>query len=117
MNVQYLQDIILFDEAFKYGDGAKYWCYVGTNTEPPCVEVFNFVQCCILMNYLTFCLSVSLSICMSSRTYATLNLPMQSTVFRSLVSVVKEWKESRLISSFQNYSLLNASFFELYILA
>jgi hypothetical protein len=25
--------IILFYEAFKYGDGAKCWCYVGTNAE------------------------------------------------------------------------------------
>jgi len=47
--------IILFDEAFKYGDGAKFWGYVGTNTEPLCVQFCNFVQCHIFVNYLTYC--------------------------------------------------------------
>jgi hypothetical protein len=28
----------LFDEAFKYGDGAKLWGYVGTSAELLCVE-------------------------------------------------------------------------------
>jgi hypothetical protein len=28
--------IILCDEAFKYGDGAKFWSYVETNAEPLC---------------------------------------------------------------------------------
>jgi hypothetical protein len=28
----------LFGEAIKYGDGAKLWGYVGTNTEPLCIE-------------------------------------------------------------------------------
>jgi hypothetical protein len=30
--------IILFDEAFKYGEGAKFWSYIGTKAEPLCVE-------------------------------------------------------------------------------
>jgi hypothetical protein len=54
--------IILFYEAFKYDDGSKFWGYVGTNTEPPCVEFCNFVHCCIVMKYLTFNL---LSVCIS----------------------------------------------------
>jgi hypothetical protein len=28
--------IILFDKASKYGDGVKFWVYVGTNTETLC---------------------------------------------------------------------------------
>jgi hypothetical protein len=30
--------IILFDLALKYGDGTKFWGYVGTNVEPLGVE-------------------------------------------------------------------------------
>lgn len=37
--------IILFDEAFKYGDGATVWGYVETNDDPLCVEICNFVEC------------------------------------------------------------------------
>jgi hypothetical protein len=29
--------IILFDEAFKYDDGVKFWGYVGMNPEPFCI--------------------------------------------------------------------------------
>jgi hypothetical protein len=29
--------LILFDEAYKYGDGEKCWGYLDTNTEPLCV--------------------------------------------------------------------------------
>jgi hypothetical protein len=32
---------MLFDEAFKYGDGAKFWGYVGTNAEQLRVEFCN----------------------------------------------------------------------------
>jgi hypothetical protein len=42
-----------FYEGFKYGDGTKFWGYVGTRTEPLCVEVCNFEQCCIFINFLT----------------------------------------------------------------
>jgi hypothetical protein len=34
--------IILLDKTFKYGDGAKFWGYVRTSTEPRCVELCNF---------------------------------------------------------------------------
>jgi hypothetical protein len=33
--------IILFDEVFKYGDGERFWGYVGTSAEPLCAEFFN----------------------------------------------------------------------------
>jgi hypothetical protein len=49
--------INLFDKAFKYGGGVKCWGYVGTNAEPLCVQLCNFVEYYILVNYLTFCLS------------------------------------------------------------
>jgi hypothetical protein len=45
--------IISFDEAFKYDDGAKFWGYVRTNTEPTYVELCNFVQCHMLVKYVT----------------------------------------------------------------
>jgi hypothetical protein len=51
----YIWIIILFDEIFKYSDGANLWGYVGTNAEPLCVEFCNFVQCYILVNYLICC--------------------------------------------------------------
>jgi hypothetical protein len=35
---------ILFDIAFKYGDVAKFWGYVGINAEPVCVEFCSVVQ-------------------------------------------------------------------------
>jgi hypothetical protein len=43
----------LFDEAFKYGDGAKLWGYIGTNVESLCVELSNFVQFLTFVIYLT----------------------------------------------------------------
>jgi hypothetical protein len=43
--------VILFDEIFKQGDGAKYWAYVETNSEPLCVEFCNFVQCHTFVAY------------------------------------------------------------------
>jgi hypothetical protein len=46
--------IILSDAFFKYGDNAKFWGYVVTKAEPLCVEFCNFVQCYIVVNYLTF---------------------------------------------------------------
>jgi hypothetical protein len=45
----------VFDKVFKYGDYAQFWGYVGTNAEPLCVELSNFVQH-ILVKYLTVCL-------------------------------------------------------------
>jgi hypothetical protein len=36
--------IILFQEAFKYGDGVKFLGYVGTNAEPLCVEFCNVIS-------------------------------------------------------------------------
>jgi hypothetical protein len=38
-----IEIIILFDEAFKYGDGANLLGYVGINAETLCVEFCNFV--------------------------------------------------------------------------
>jgi hypothetical protein len=53
--VSFIWIIILFDTVFiKYGDGAKFWGYVGTNAEPLRIEFCNFVQCHIFVNYLTF---------------------------------------------------------------
>jgi hypothetical protein len=40
---------ILFDEGFKYGDGAKFWGYIGTNAEALCIELCNIVQCHIFV--------------------------------------------------------------------
>jgi hypothetical protein len=45
--------IILFDEAFKFGIGAKSGGYVVTNAEPLCVEFCNFVHCYIFVNFWT----------------------------------------------------------------
>jgi hypothetical protein len=33
MSTSFIWIIIFFDEAFKYGDGAKFWGYVVTNAE------------------------------------------------------------------------------------
>jgi hypothetical protein len=41
--------IIFFHEAFKYGDGAKFWGYVGTNA-----EFSDFVYCRNFVSYLTY---------------------------------------------------------------
>jgi hypothetical protein len=35
---------VLFDEAFRYGDGAKFWDYFGTNAETLCIDFCNFVH-------------------------------------------------------------------------
>jgi hypothetical protein len=43
--------LILFDEAFKYDDGAKSWGYVGTNTEPVHIEFCNFMWYHIFADY------------------------------------------------------------------
>jgi hypothetical protein len=51
--VSFIWIIVLFDAIFKYDDGAKFWGYVGINTEPLCAEVCNFVQSHIFVNYLT----------------------------------------------------------------
>jgi len=34
IHTRFIKIIILFDESVKYGDGAKFWGYVGTNAEP-----------------------------------------------------------------------------------
>jgi hypothetical protein len=47
--------IILFHEAFNYGDGAKFRGYVGTIPEPLSVEFCNTVKCHIFVNNLTCC--------------------------------------------------------------
>jgi hypothetical protein len=61
ISTNFIWNIILFHEDFKYGDGANLWYYVETNTEPLCVEFCRFVQCQISVNYLTFCLFVCVS--------------------------------------------------------
>jgi hypothetical protein len=48
----------LFDKASKYGYGAKLLGYVEKNTEPLCLNFCNFVQCHILVNYLSCCYRV-----------------------------------------------------------
>lgn len=54
----------MFDNFFKYGDGAKFLDNVVTNAEPLCIEFCSSVQCRILLlvKYLTFYLSFG-SIC------------------------------------------------------
>jgi hypothetical protein len=52
--ISFIWIIILFDAVFKYGDGAKFWGYVGINAEPLFVEFCNFVKCHNFVNYLTF---------------------------------------------------------------
>jgi hypothetical protein len=51
--------IITFpDNVFKHVGGAKFCGYVGTYVEQLHIKFYNFVQCHILENSLTFCLSV-----------------------------------------------------------
>jgi hypothetical protein len=35
--ISFVLIVIFFDEAVKYGIGAKFWGHVGTNAKPPCV--------------------------------------------------------------------------------
>jgi hypothetical protein len=59
MDISYvLYDSLIFNEVFKYGDGAKFRDYGETYAEPLCVEFYNFMQCRILIKYLSFSLSV-----------------------------------------------------------
>jgi hypothetical protein len=58
--------IILFDEAFKYGDGAKFICYIRTDTEPLCIEFCNVVQYHAFVYYLTVCRLVHLRVPINS---------------------------------------------------
>jgi hypothetical protein len=57
IHISFIWIIVLFDALFKYGVGAKFWGYVGINAEPLCVELCNFVQYHIFVNYLTIYLS------------------------------------------------------------
>jgi hypothetical protein len=49
----YILIISLFDETCKYGYSSKFWSYTGTNSEQVCVQIFNFVSCCIFANCFT----------------------------------------------------------------
>jgi hypothetical protein len=42
----------LLDEASNHGEDEKMLAYVGTNAEPLCIDIFNFVRCQIFLNYL-----------------------------------------------------------------
>jgi hypothetical protein len=44
ISTSFIWIVIIFDEAFKYGVGAKFGSYVGTNADPVCVEFCNLVQ-------------------------------------------------------------------------
>jgi hypothetical protein len=44
---------VVFGEAFKYGDGAKFRDYVGATTRKHCTEFRNSVQSYIFVEYLT----------------------------------------------------------------
>jgi hypothetical protein len=46
---------IFFEGAFQFGDGVKFWGYVGTNAEKRLAEFCNSVQCHTSANYLTYC--------------------------------------------------------------
>jgi hypothetical protein len=48
--------IIFFGEAFKYGDGVKFWDYAVINDEP-LLRFCNFVQYHAFVNYLTFAIN------------------------------------------------------------
>jgi hypothetical protein len=52
-NYKFILITDFFDSAFKYGDGAKFWGYVGTNVELLWIKFCNFVQWRALVNYLT----------------------------------------------------------------
>jgi hypothetical protein len=52
LNRYFIWLVILFDEDYKYGDGAKYSSYVGTNTEPLFVEFCAMPFLCKLFNLL-----------------------------------------------------------------
>jgi hypothetical protein len=52
--ISFIWIIILFDAVFTYGDGAKFWGYVGINAEPLCAEFCIFLQRHIFVKYLAF---------------------------------------------------------------
>jgi hypothetical protein len=52
----------LFDKAFKYGSGVNFEVLLGQMRNHS-VELCNFVECCILLNYLHNLLSVCMSVC------------------------------------------------------
>jgi hypothetical protein len=41
----FVWNIIFFNGAFQYGRDSNLWGYVGTNTEPLCLEFCNFKAC------------------------------------------------------------------------
>jgi hypothetical protein len=43
-----------FGKTFKYGDGSKLRGHFRTSAELFCVQFYNFKNCYILLNYLTF---------------------------------------------------------------
>jgi hypothetical protein len=42
-------NIILFNEAFKYGNGAKLWYYVQTIAAPLCVYTNEIILCNVIL--------------------------------------------------------------------
>jgi hypothetical protein len=44
MPTSFIWIVVSFLEAFKYGDGAKFWSYVRTDAEPLCVELWFFAM-------------------------------------------------------------------------
>jgi hypothetical protein len=54
--------IIFFGEALKCGDGAKFWGYVCQTLNHSEQNSVIFLQCHILVNYLTFWLSLRLRV-------------------------------------------------------
>jgi hypothetical protein len=51
MYIQVLLETPFFWRSFKHGDGEKSLGYAGINVEPLCVELCNFVQCHMFVNY------------------------------------------------------------------
>jgi hypothetical protein len=68
MITRFIWVLIFFDKALRYGDSAKFCGYVEINTEQLCVELCNFVQCYIFVNYLTYYNAREVSGLFTSRT-------------------------------------------------
>jgi hypothetical protein len=50
----FIRIVVLFDEACKYDNCAKFWGYGGASTEPLCVNFCNFMQHHMFVNYLIY---------------------------------------------------------------
>jgi hypothetical protein len=77
--------VILFDEAFNYGNGAKFLDHAGTNAKSLCVEFCSFLQCHILVIYLN--VSVRLCVCVPLITFVQKCLEVITSLLNNLRKV------------------------------